>query len=408
MILTGEPTPQTDLSVTTLEETYQGVPLVRLEYDYARRSVSHWAAYSDPLITAQIEQVIRGYQPDIIHATSLSLLMAGTLEAAVRAKVPLVYTVTDFVLTCRRGTYVKRDNSLCAEKEERALCTACMAPHTTLEKSLDWLWRLAPKALARPGLAWLEERLGKRADFVYAAESIQHRFNYIPIWRPRIDLAIAPSTYARDRLLLNGFPGNRIVVSPYGIDPPPPDFQRRPSDKLRFGFIGRLTYLKGVHLLIEAFSRLANQERATLTIYGRPDVKSDGYFQALQKRVAAYPTISFGGFVDNAAVSDLYREIDVLVVPSLWPENSPMTVLEALAHRTPVIVSDAPGMTDLVKHQVNGLVFTTQNGADLASQMERLLESPTLVKQLAGQCHIVKTMAQDAAELGQFYHIVRT
>lgn len=390
-----------------MEENYEGVPLIRLVYDYDRRPVRHWAAYSDPLITGQIEQVIRGYQPDIVHATSLSLLMAGTIEAAVRANIPLVYTVTDFVLTCRRGTYVKRDNSLCAEKEERALCTACMAPHTTLKKSLDRLWRLAPQALARPGLAWLEERLGKRADFVYAAESIHHRFDYLPRWRPRIDLAIAPSTYARDRLLLNGFPAKRIVVSPYGIDPPLPNFEKKPSDKLRFGFIGRLTYLKGVHLLIEAFSRLANHERATLTIYGRPDVKSAGYFQVLQKRVATYPTISFGGFVDNADVSDLYREIDVLVVPSLWPENSPMTVLEALAHGTPVIVSDAPGMTDLVQHEVNGLVFTPQHGPDLANQMARLVESPALVKQLAGQCHIVKTMVQDAAELGQFYHIVR-
>ena len=143
LILTGEPAPQNDLSVQALEKIYEGVPLIRLIYDYYRRPVSHWAAYSGPLITDQIEQVLRVYHPDVIHATSLSLLMAGAIEAATRVNLPLVYTVTDFVLTCRRGIYVKRDDSLCAEKDAVELCMACMGPHTAVEKSLNGLCRRA-------------------------------------------------------------------------------------------------------------------------------------------------------------------------------------------------------------------------------------------------------------------------
>jgi hypothetical protein len=82
----------------------------------------------------------------VVHAVSLSLLMAGAIEAAANCQKPLVYTVTDSVLTCRRGTYVKRDNTLCAAKEAAALCTACMGPHTPLEKWLDRLARPRQKA----------------------------------------------------------------------------------------------------------------------------------------------------------------------------------------------------------------------------------------------------------------------
>jgi glycosyltransferase involved in cell wall biosynthesis len=278
-----------------------------------------------------------------------------------------------------------------------------MGPHTGLEKWLDRLWRLAPKALAEPALPLLEKLLGKRADFIYAGDSIAARLSYLPAWRQRIDLAIAPSSYARETLIRNDFPPERIVVSPYGVNPPDPALKKRPSGQLRFAFIGRITYLKGVHLLIEAAARLNRPDRAEFIIYGRPDVKSDRYYRAVQAKARALPNLHWAGLVDNAGVSQLYQTIDVLVVPSLWPENSPMTVLEALAHGVPVIASHVAGITDLVQHEVNGLLFANQQVDDLTAHLRRCLASPEVVTQLAQNCRLVKSMADDAAELCQRY-----
>lgn len=377
--------------------------MIRLEYDFLRRPVTHRAAYHDPDVTDQIKAVLYNIQPDVVHATSLSLLMGGTIEAAKTLKLPIIYTATDFVLTCRRGTYIKYDGSICTEREATALCTECMSPHTSTEVRLDRAYRLLPSNMAVSILPLLENFVGKRADFVHAAASIEHRFSYLPYWREQIDHIIAPSSYTRDRLVLNNFPVERITVSPYGITPPPADFQKMPSTKIRFGYIGRITPIKGVHLLIDAFSRLNLQDRAELTLYGRADINAELYMQELKQKAGNTANINFAGFVDNAQISALYRQIDVLVVPSLWPENSPITILEAQAHGIPVIASDVGGITDLIRHNVNGLIYVNQQVDDLMEQITRCVESPELVDLLANQSKPIKSIEEDAAQLAHLY-----
>ncbi|MCB0170092.1 MAG: glycosyltransferase [Anaerolineae bacterium] len=402
-ILTGEPNNKPDLSLEIKHELFQGIPLIRLEYDFLRRPVTFRAAYHDPNVTAQIKAIIQEIQPDVVHATSLSLLMGGTIEAAKTLNLPIIYTATDFVLTCRRGTYIKYDGSICTEREAMALCTECMSPHTSVEVRLDQAFRRLPRNLAVSALPLLENVIGKRADFVHAAASIKHRFGYLPFWRAQIDHVIAPSSYARDMLRLNHFPAERITVSPYGITSPPADFQKVPSSKIRFGYIGRITPIKGVQLMIEAFTRLNLQDRAELTLYGRADINAELYMQGLKEKVGDTANINFAGFVDNAQISELYRQIDVLVVPSLWPENSPITILEAQAHGIPVIASDVGGITDLIRHEVNGLIFANQQVDDLAEQIIRCVESPELVDRLADQSKLIKSIEEDAAQLTHLY-----
>lgn len=402
-ILTGEPIPRKNLAVEIQEDVYEGVPVTRLVYDYLRRPVAERASYSDPLVTAQIKAALQKLQPDLVHATSLSLLMAGMIEATSTLNIPLVYTATDFVLTCRRGTYLKRDESICVEQEEVALCTACMGPYTRFEKLLNQIWELTPKGLAQPFLPLAEAIVGKRADFVYASSSIQYRLNYLSKWMPKIERIIAPSTHMRDTLVLNGFPAERITISAYGVQPPKANFSKTTSMKLRFGFIGRVTSIKGTHLLIEAFKQLPRQEKAQLTIYGKADVKSGQYMRMLQHQAANQSNITFAGFVNNADIAKIYRQLDVLVVPSIWPENSPVTILEALAHGIPVITSDVRGIADLVQHEVNGLIFANQNVQDLGMQMARCQDSPDLVSRLASQCRLIKSLAEDANDIIQLY-----
>lgn len=402
-ILTGEPIDKPDLNVDIKKERFQGIPLIRLEYDFLRRPVPYRAAYTDPTVTHHIKAVLHEIQPDVVHAISLSLLMGGTIEAAKALGLPLVYTATDFVLTCRRGTYIKPDGSICTQKEEIALCTKCMGPHTPLENRLDQAYRLLPERLAAAALPLLENFIGKRADFVHAAASIEHRFDYLPYWRQQIDRVIAPSSYARDMLVLNNFPAERITVSPYGITPPPVTFRKTPATKTRFGYIGRITQIKGVHLLIEAFRRLDLADRAELTLYGKADLNSDWYMQELKEKARSAANITFAGFVDSAQISRLYEEIDVLVVPSLWPENSPITILEAQAHGIPVIASDVGGITDLIEHEVNGLIFANQDVNDLTAQLARCLSQPILLAKLSHRCRIIKTIEQDAEALVALY-----
>ena len=99
----------------------------------------------------------------------------------------------------------------------------------------------------------------------------------------------------------------------------------------------------------------------------------------------------------------MLSEIDVLVVPSLWHENSPRVIQEAFAGKTPVIASHVGGISEFVKHEENGLLFERGNVNDLARQMRRVVDEPGLLENLVAGIPKVKTMEEEVNELESIY-----
>ena len=106
-------------------------------------------------------------------------------------------------------------------------------------------------------------------------------------------------------------------------------------------------------------------------------------------------------------MSGALREIDVLVVPSVWYENSPLIILEALATRTPLAVSDIGGMAELVEPQVSGFHFPVGNDAELAKLLGHVISNPETLTELYPDELPVKAIEQDSEELEGFYEEAR-
>jgi glycosyltransferase involved in cell wall biosynthesis len=99
----------------------------------------------------------------------------------------------------------------------------------------------------------------------------------------------------------------------------------------------------------------------------------------------------------------VYSQIDALVVPSLWPENSPLVIHEAFMAGVPVVGSRIGGIPELVTDGVSGFVFESGSAADLARALRRFIDRPQLVAELAAGAPPVKTMAEDADEWDATY-----
>ena len=91
------------------------------------------------------------------------------------------------------------------------------------------------------------------------------------------------------------------------------------------------------------------------------------------------------------------------MVPSRWYENAPVVIYEAFAAKTPVIATDLGGMSEVVKHDKNGLLFELENLSDLAKQLRRLAEQPGLLEKLRGGIGPVKTVEDSMSEMEQLY-----
>src|SRR5262249_5758481 len=144
-----------------------------------------------------------------------------------------------------------------------------------------------------------------------------------------------------------GLPAHKIVHSKIGMPTSRVHVKRDGSRGIRFGYIGALHTHKGIELLLEAFRGLEN--RATLTICGSAfnSPVSQNYWQRIQ--AGQRSSVVFRGAYDNENVGAVLADIDVLVVPSLWYENSPLTIQEAFLSSVPVITADKGGMAEAVR-----------------------------------------------------------
>jgi glycosyltransferase involved in cell wall biosynthesis len=94
------------------------------------------------------------------------------------------------------------------------------------------------------------------------------------------------------------------------------------------------------------------------------------------------------------------------VVPSAWYENTPLVIYEAFASGTPVVATDLGGLSEVVEHGRNGLLFGVDNARDLNAQLMRFLSEPDLISTLREGIGLVRTVGDSVDELGQIYEEV--
>lgn len=186
----------------------------------------------------------------------------------------------------------------------------------------------------------------------------------------KTDLFIAPSHYLMNRFIEQfNIPKNKITYMDYGF---PLDYlkasQKNPSKKeYTFGYIGTHIPAKGVNIIIQAFKQITLPCR--LKIFGR----SFGQSTIALKKMAqdSINPIDFcGEYANNELMEKVFKNIDSIIVPSIWTENSPLVIHEAQECKIPVITANFGGMAEYVHHHINGLLFQHRDTSSLREQME--------------------------------------
>ncbi|MFC4810387.1 glycosyltransferase [Paenibacillus sp. GCM10023250] len=141
---------------------------------------------------------------------------------------------------------------------------------------------------------------------------------------------------------------------------------------------GSLNEHKGVHVLVRAMS-LAPSRRLRLRIYGEGKPE---YEAALRRRAAGDRRITFHGAYAESDLARIYQEADLAVMPSVWFENYPLALHEALASDVPVVASNVGGMAEKIVDGQNGYTFRVGDARHLADRLRLLLRKPGLINGL--------------------------
>ena len=145
-------------------------------------------------------------------------------------------------------------------------------------------------------------------------------------------------------------------------------------------FVGRLVHEKGVHVLIGAVPKvLTAMPKVNFVIVGEGGMKDYLAKEAYDFGVADH--VFFAGFVDEKTLISIYRASDAAVFPSLY-EPFGITALEAMAAKTPVIVTDTGGLAEIVAHEKTGIKVYVDNSDSLAWGILRVLKNPDIAKKI--------------------------
>ena len=377
-----------DGKIETIQDEHNGSKVWRLKFAINHRPPEAFHYAYDREMGQVIKEFLKDENPDLLIIMNFYLATLALVEAAKELGLPVVHIATDFIPVCRRATLIRWDGSNCQTGESVSSCASCFVSHHPFG-------RLAASVLGN-----LPEGRLKGFANRYISKELPHPFGLLrPYWkqirimeqrleklrplRHEIDLVLTPTQYTYNAFLANGFRPEQLHFIPFGVeaDNPLAKVEHRPAPHIRFLFIGRLQPYKGAHLLVEAFNRLAPAKGSTLTIYGMPD-GHDAYFEKLRSSVASNPRIRFVGRIAPTDLHRAFAEADYFVMPSLWHENSPLILLDALQSRTPVIASDVGGVNDLIQDGKNGFLFRMGNKEALQQVMQRVIDQPELLSRL--------------------------
>jgi glycogen(starch) synthase len=183
--------------------------------------------------------------------------------------------------------------------------------------------------------------------------------------------------------------GNRLHVIPNGVNATKfsgdtdttPVKQRYAKHREKIvSFVGRLVHEKGVHVLVGAVPKVLEvMPKVNFVIVGEGGMKEYLAKEAYDFGVADH--VFFAGFVDEKTLISIYRASDAAVFPSLY-EPFGITALEAMAAKTPIIVTDTGGLAEIVEHEKTGIKVYADNSDSLAWGILRVLKNPDLAKKI--------------------------
>ncbi|MGK5448189.1 glycosyltransferase [Streptomyces radiopugnans] len=303
--------------------------------------------YSRPARRA-LEALVREARPDVAHVHHVfEFLTLSVLDVLRAHRIPVVMTVHDYRPVCPNYRLFAHGRP----------CERCLHSGRT-GRTVNVVRH---RCLSGEGSAW--RAVASAAEAPLAA---------LRGWWRTVDVFVAPSAFLRDRLVEGGMPAGRMAVVPNpvpaGAEPAAP--ARARSGSARVVYCGRLVPEKGLNVLLSAARRLP--QGVQVEVYGGGRAEAD-----LRRRIAQEDLpVEMRGFAPPAGVARALEGATAAVLPALWYENCPMSLLEAASRAVPPVASRIGGIPELVTHGRDGLLVPPGDPGALATALRTLVSAP--------------------------------
>lgn len=311
----------------------------------------------------KILQVIDNFKPDIVHMNNINFQLTPSVIYGIKKRgIPIVQTVHDYQMIC--------PNHLLYNFEKNEICEKCLKGsyfHCAKNKCIH----------------------GSRVKSIIGA--MEARLYALLGTYKKVDLYITPSYFLENKLLSAKklYQGKTKTIHNF-IDKK--KFTREAKECGEYiAFAGRLAKEKGIELLAETAKLLPEY---TFLVAG------EGPEKHLLENIA---NIKLAGFLSGDRLVDFISQAKVFVVPSIWYENCPLSILEAQCLGVPVVTMNNGGMAELVQDGVTGLLVREPSPEEMAAKLREILENKAYDQTLRENC---QNMRQELLNVEEYAEIL--
>jgi glycosyltransferase involved in cell wall biosynthesis len=242
------------------------------------------------------------------------------------------------------------------------------------------------------------------------SDLVSMRHTFFRQMASEVDHIVAVCKWVREVLLLNDVPAAKVSISRHGISWPPNEpnalsssSTSEGSERVRLAFLGRLDPTKGVHVLIDAL-KLIPTLNVSLHVYGVVQNRANAaYREKMLALSCGDPRIAFQDPLRPEEIVPRLRQYDFLVIPSQWIETGPLVALEAFAAGIPVIGWNVGGISETVRHGVDGYLIEPGPIEHWAEALRRVTEDAKLRAQLKAGVRPPRSSVDVAREMLALY-----
>lgn len=271
-----------------------------------------------------VKDILIKFKPDVCHIHNTFPIISPSIYWAISdEKIPIVQTLHNFRLACPQAMFL-RNSSICED------CSGKIP------------WRGVVRACYRESHA---------QTAVLASMITFHR--KIKTWSEKIDLYIALNDFCKRKFIEAGLPEKKLRIKPNFID----NNIKHNENRTDFSFIGRLSKEKGVQILSDA-AKIINSTKISVAGSG-PEIE----------KITGNDHINYLGQIQQDEILKLMSRSIAIIVPSIWYENFPRTVVEAMSCGTPIIASRIGALESIIIDGYNGLLFKPGDPKNLSEKI---------------------------------------
>ncbi len=368
-------------SKNSLGYTYDGISVHQYsEPSFVDRTLI--MGFLDPDGLVNFLNFLNTEKPDIVQFHELTGSNGIGLNHVLAAKEAGFKVIMTFHLagySCKTGTLIDSNRQHCDGKIRVRNCSICLLKQKGLGASSGLLFGISNllNKLNIDSTKW-RNTLGTALGTV---QIIHNHENNLRSLFDACDHVICLTNWFQNVLLLNGFNSRKITKIEQGIPFQNDTLQCKVASRaspLKLMFLGRISPIKGLHLLVDALLTL-NSDEIELNIFGHSDGTS--YEDDLKKKTIKMPNIHWLGGVAQQEVQHIMSNHDLLCLCSTVCEMSPLVIQEAKAVGLPVLASNVYGNSEQLDNG-SGLLFEMNSVSSLKSQLNRVLTNRGILDQL--------------------------